>query len=192
MWRSVLFLFAVGCGSESFQRMIDVPDAAPDAADAFEASAPDTQSIMDDDACVPAPFLFDGDGDGFGGTTVGMQCAESAQWTTVGGDCDDGNADVHPNQTSFFATGYVPSGKTDISFDYDCDGKETESGASPKAACQVQNLACVGSGYLPAMPARTGQGVDAFCGSTSSVVCSVQNLACKPGAPQQAQPIGCR
>jgi hypothetical protein len=185
-------------------------EAAPDALDATADATTDatTETYASDardegtsadatggtsDACVASAFYLDGDGDGYGGTTAASGCAAptSGNWVRVGGDCDDSNATVNPGQTAFFAKGYTPTGKTSISFDYNCDGQETESGASPKAGCQVSNLTCIGSGYLQAMPIRSGPGVDPFCGSALTVACPSNILACSAGPPQQAAPITC-
>jgi hypothetical protein len=171
------------------------------AADApAEGCAPDAPAREDggDDAapegCSPVLYFLDGDGDGYGGTTTSQGCAppEAGTWVGVGGDCDDSNPVVNPGQTAFFAHGYVPTGKTGVSFDYDCDGQESESGATAKADCQVVGLACVGSGYVEAAPARSGAGVDPFCGSTSAVTCAFSGLVCKAGPPDVASPITCR
>jgi len=70
-------------------------------------------------------YLYDGDGDGFGVTTpptlgptpVGRcLCAAEGSWNvTVGGDCNDGDANVHPGATE------VCNGVDD-----DCDGSTDE------------------------------------------------------------------
>ncbi len=146
------------------------------------------------EACVPLVYYLDGDGDRFGGTTTSTGCAppDGGAWVLQGGDCDDSNAEVNPGQTGYFAQGYVPTGKTTTSFDYDCNGQETESGASAKAACALSGLSCVGSGYLEASLVRSGPGVDTFCGSSQTVVCSEQVLSCVAGSPQSASPITCK
>ena len=146
------------------------------------------------DACVTTTFYLDSDGDGYGGTSASEGCQPPGigRWVTTAGDCDDNNEVVHPGQTNFFAQGYAKTGGTGISFDYDCNGRETESGSSPKGNCQVVALNCVGSGYLVASPARSGPGVDPYCGSTLSVTCSGGALNCKAGAPFQTPPIACR
>ena len=68
----------------------------------------------------------------------------------------------------------------------------SESGASPKANCHSQALSCVGSGYLPANPVRSGPGVDPYCGSDQRVSCSVVNLKCSASAPTSDAAIACR
>ncbi len=152
-----------------------------------------TDAAIDAEACASTVYYLDGDGDHYGGTTTSTGCAppSGGTWITVGGDCDDSNAMVNPGQTGYFASGYVPTGQSDVSFDYDCDGKETESGNSAKANCQEVSLSCVGDGYLPAVPARSGGGVDAFCGSDMAVACAVTNLVCKAQTPYVTSPITC-
>ena len=111
-------------------------DAEPDASEGSDASGAHDAPV---EACTPIPFFLDGDGDGYGGTTSTVGCVppDAGTWVTVGGDCDDSNVTVNPGQAAYFATGYVPTGKTSVSFDYDCDGQETESGAPAKASCVV-------------------------------------------------------
>ena len=169
----------------------DATDARVDAAD--DATPPDAPAeVSEADACIMQPYYFDFDGDGWGGTQVENACAPPTDaWVVLGGDCDDSNPDVHPGQTSYFTMAYTPTGKTSRSFDYDCDGKETESGSPPKDGCQVVNLACVGDEYLPLSPSR-GAGADDYCGSASEIACSGGVLACKASAPFAASEIGCR
>src|SRR5258708_7900347 len=99
------------------------------------------------EACTPSVFYFDGDGDGYGGTTsfTGCEPPANGSWVRTGGDCDDSKSDVNPSQTAYFAHGYVPTGKSTTSFDYNCDGQETESANSAKAGC-YGGLNCLRSG----------------------------------------------
>ena len=73
-------------------------------------------------ACAsPSTFFADADGDGFGDDASAIvACDAPAGFVTIGGDCMDSNADVHPAQTGFFSTD-----RGDGSFDYDCDGTES-------------------------------------------------------------------
>ncbi len=144
------------------------------------------------EACTPSVFYFDGDGDGYGGTTsfTGCEPPANGSWVRTGGDCDDSKSDVNPSQTAYFAHGYVPTGKSTTSFDYNCDGQETESGNSAKAGC-YGGLNCLGSGYVAATPQRSGPGVDPFCGSDHAVTCALQSLTCTAGPQQQVAPITC-
>jgi hypothetical protein len=168
---------------------LDAPD--PDAADP-DANT-DAGELEGGDACTLVAYYFDGDGDGFGSTTTVTACTTpDGSWVTVGGDCDDGHPSVNPGQTSYFTVGYVKTGSSEISFDYDCSGLEKEAGSSPKAACQVQGLGCVGGGYVFATPVRSGPGVDPYCGSEQRVNCNYTNLKCPQSAPYDAPAIACR
>ncbi len=181
-------VFVCGCSADVFTG--DDAGVAPDAmseALAIDASVVDapmtTASDAPSDACdEPSTYYLDGDGDGYGGTTTVTACAPpSSQWITRGGDCDDGNSVVHPGQQNYFTSGYTPTGKTNvISFDYDCDGSELESGSPAHAACHFDVLTCVGDGYVEAVP-RNGSNVDAFCGSMQEVTCG--GLSCVAGVP---------
>jgi hypothetical protein len=157
--------------------------------DAHDDAGPDAP----EEACTPTLLYRDDDGDGYGGSVTFTGCSPDAgTWVSVGGDCDDSNAQVHPGQTAYFSTGYVPSGQSATSFDYNCDGQETESGSPPKLDCQAMNVTtCTGDGYIPATPARSGTGVDPYCGSDQSEHCAFVGLSCTAGAPQQASPIAC-
>ncbi len=174
------------------------PDVEDDDARAQDAHALDGATTEDaradvSEACSPTTFFEDGDADGYGGTTSVVACVapSTGRWVTRGGDCDDSNAAVNPGQSAFFATGYTPSGTTRISFDYDCDGQEHESGAPPKAACAFVSLSCTGSGYIEATPVRSGPGVDSFCGSAEAITCALIDLVCQAGAPAAASSIAC-
>ena len=147
------------------------------------------------DGCPILDFFLDGDGDGYGGTTTTSGCvAPAGPWVVQGGDCHDGNPDVNPAQTSYFIVGYLESGSSEVSFDYDCSGHETEAGANPKAsACKLDGmLQCTGGGYVVAQPVRTGLGVDPYCGSAQKVACNKDGLACKQSGPFGATAIACR
>ena len=51
----------------------------------------------DDDAAGPAVAYLDGDGDGFGGGSAQLLCGVASPWSSLGGDCDDDAATVHPD-----------------------------------------------------------------------------------------------
>jgi hypothetical protein len=157
-----------------------------------DASHADARPDAPSEACSPTLLHRDDDGDGYGGSITSTGCTpDSGHWVTVGGDCDDDNPQVNPGQTAYFSTGYVPPGQTAVSFDYDCDGQETELGSAPKLDCQPSALACTGDGYIPASPARSGTGVDPYCGSDQDETCSLLGLSCTASAPQQASAIAC-
>ena len=146
------------------------------------------------DACTLTTYYQDNDKDGYGGTTTVQACSppSSGTWVTQGGDCDDSNADVHPGQTQYFTTGYTPPGSSQLSFDYNCDGSETESGSNSHLSCHWSGIICVGGGYLPVSPSRSGSGVDNYCGSSQQAGCW-PNLSgeCKAGKGYSATTIAC-
>ncbi len=70
----------------------------------------DCNGVTDDNASTT--FYLDSDGDGFGNPKVTQQaCAKPAGYVTIGGDCDDNNAAVHPGAAE------ICNG-----IDDDCDG----------------------------------------------------------------------
>jgi hypothetical protein len=87
-------------------------------------------------------FYRDGDGDGYGDAsgTIALGTAQAgctgsppAGFVADNTDCDDGDPNVHPGQTAFFAT--VSAGKH--TFDYDCDGSiEKETPEFPGGSCK--------------------------------------------------------
>jgi hypothetical protein len=189
-------VFVTACTSDVFM----AGDAGGDAEGVGDASHADVSldakaddgAYVSSDGCTETTFYLDGDQDGWGGTTTAMACSSPGTfWVTQGGDCDDSNATVHPGQASFFTVGYVPTGKTETSFDYNCDGTEEESGSSPKANCAVDVTTCIGAGYIEAMPVRTGPGVDAYCASASTVTCTYEVTSCPESTPQAASAIAC-
>lgn len=142
------------------------------------------------DGCTALTYHMDADGDGYGSVTAVSSCgAPDAGWVQAGGDCNDGDPNVHPGQVAFFGTGYLKPGTSTLSFDYDCSGKEEEPSAASKLDCKVVNLQCVGSGYLVAEPVRSGSGVDPYCGSEKKANCG--GLLCGPGTPYGAPKIAC-
>ncbi len=174
----------------------DVTTQLPRDVDGGEAASADALSDVqsgDTAACNGGVLYYlDGDHDGYGGTTKMSACAPpAANWITKSGDCDDGNAVVNPGQTAYFGVGYTVSGSSLVSFDYDCNGVESESGGPPKANCQSVSVSCVGSGYVAATPPRSGN-VDPYCGSENAVTCAFAGLNCMPGPAQAANAVSCR
>ncbi|MBL8613771.1 MAG: hypothetical protein JNL38_40905 [Myxococcales bacterium] len=118
--------------------------------------------------CEPEKVFYkDGDGDGFGATEqIATGCTKPAGYAAVGGDCSDTTPTAYPGQTGFFGVGYAVAGGA-TSYDYDCDGKETEApGFAHLPECNV----CDGrSGYRPQL--RSGPGVEPYCGATAKITC---------------------
>jgi hypothetical protein len=182
---------ADGAGADT--EVDSAPDGSMDATSVGSDASEDAIATDAHEACVPRVYYLDGDGDLYGGTTTSTGCAppDGRAWVLRGGDCDDSNPNVSPGQMGYFAQGYLPTGKSALSFDYDCSGQETESGTPAKAACALSALTCAGSGYLEASPVRSGGGVDPFCGSVQAVTCAVISLVCQAGPPYTASPIAC-
>ncbi len=138
--------------------------------------------------CEPlTTFYQDSDGDGVGGTGSTLGCTPPAGYKAAGGDCDDNEARAFPGQTAYFNAGYTNLAGA-LSFDFDCDGNEIESSTSSSdhfiGTC---GTACDNLGYLTASPARSGAGVNAYCGSTRYRNCVPSGV---PVAPRSSQPIG--
>jgi hypothetical protein len=129
----------------------------------------------------PITYYRDGDRDGYGSSAESKLACDQAQagpdYVTVAGDCDDGDNDIHPGQLSYFAAGF---GLADgaVSFDYDCDGQESEKpDAGHFNGCDA--AACTGAtGYLPASPSRPGA-KNTYCGSARRGSCKFEDGQCK-------------
>jgi hypothetical protein len=123
----------------------------------------------------PATWYKDADGDGYGTTSESIvSCSSPAPtgWTTKGGDCMDDKAEVHPNQPpgTYFDQPYsIGNGKD--SFDWDCSGTEDGDPTQKVAGkCGFFTTCDASSGYVAS--ARTGTGLNAYCGSQSYSTCS--------------------
>ncbi len=92
------------------------PSIHPDAEEVCDGFDQDCDGLVDED--VTLRFYADGDRDGFGTEDeVQDACTEPAGYTSVPGDCDDLNADIHPG---------VEDVCDDV--DQDCDGVVDEDG----------------------------------------------------------------
>ena len=68
-------------------------------------------------------WCYDPDGDGFGGATALYTCIAPANFVSVGGDCNDTNASIHPGMVEVCNTiDDNCNGLTDEGFDLDNDG----------------------------------------------------------------------
>jgi hypothetical protein len=163
---------AVGTGGAAGSGADAVPrpqgGAASSGQDAGETSGASDAAVAD--ACVPSLLYPDTDGDGVGLTSAGaVRCPEPG-WVGQAGDCRDDQERVFLGQGEFSALPFPdPTKPEGNSFDFDCSGSEQpDPGNSdpdpPPEDCTLR-VPCNGRGYLPAMPARSGPGVEPRCGS---------------------------
>ena len=107
----------VGAGQVSDGSDCDDADASlhPDAPELCNGQDDDCDGLVDDDdtgLADPTTWYLDVDGDGFGSDTSAVEaCVDPGGYLTVGGDCDDGNADAWPG---------APEACDEV--DQDCDG----------------------------------------------------------------------
>lgn len=138
--------------------------------------------------CSPTPkWYVDDDGDGWGTSAFTTGCTKPVGHAALTGDCLDTNADVHPDAGANFVAYVGPAGR---SFDYDCDGVETQEGAGVPNfdAC---TSTCNEVGILPAGSKRTGVGVNDFCGSNALRTCR-KLLGCRTADSSLGPPVSCR
>ncbi|MEC8425274.1 MAG: putative metal-binding motif-containing protein, partial [Myxococcota bacterium] len=106
----------------------DDTDCNDSAADAFPGGTEicdeldnDCDGAIDED--VTTTFYRDSDGDGWGASDVSVEaCAPAVGYSRLSGDCDDGEAAVHPASTELCDT-----------IDNDCDGTVDENDAADAA-----------------------------------------------------------
>lgn len=108
-----MWLFLAGCpfiDDSQLQSRIDADG------DGFTATEWGGEDCDDQDVNVGGPsfFFVDADGDGFGSASQSAACAVGTGLVSVGGDCDDLNAEIFPGAGERCAT---------VGIDDDCDGK---------------------------------------------------------------------
>jgi hypothetical protein len=99
-----------------------------------------------------------------------------------------------PNQDTYFGTPYPKAGAPGgVSFDYDCDGVETPTAPTYAPNCGGLALgSCSGTGYSQYTPARSGNGIDSYCGSTHTISCVAQTVFCVAGPSTSAAALECK
>jgi hypothetical protein len=151
---------------------------------------------MSSGGCSASKWYADSDADQFGDDTqTTIACTPPAgHWVLLGGDCNDGNADVHPatssNPVAFHGSGYANTAGQE-SFDYDCSGNEDGDPSQQEiAACSGLTACDQGvQGYV-ARSDRAGASIDSYCGSTTTVTCSklLNLLICGEASRATSQP----
>ena len=71
----------------------------------------------DDDTVGQTVYYYDGDGDGYGRSDYPIARCTDPGYPTIGGDCDDGDAGVHPDAADPVGDG----------IDQNCDGVDGHS-----------------------------------------------------------------
>ncbi len=144
-------------------------DVKPGAVEACNGQDDNCDGLTDSENAQGCQVRFlDGDGDGIGGTQSACVCPAAAGYSTLTGDCNDGNAAVKPGATE------TCNGQDD-----NCDGSTDPAGSQ---GCQARFLDSDGDGYggsqsecvCPATPGYAGQSGD----------CNDVNGAIKPGAAE--------
>lgn len=147
----------------------------------------DTKDAEADDCSEKTTYYRDADGDGIGGTEAKSACKSPGDgWVTKNGDCNDGDKNVFPGQTSYFGQPYQKDGAT--SYDYDCNGNEEQASPERTAAATCTLLedksSCTGSGYV-VTPGN------ALCGAVRLQTCTFNGKSCEP-VLSDVEPTRCR
>jgi hypothetical protein len=83
--------------------------------------------------CADPAYYRDRDGDGYGDPHVVFRATKPPPGYVENSlDCFDGNAEARPGQKKYFTTP-----RTDGSYDYDCDGKQSPEQSVVAGGCKV-------------------------------------------------------
>jgi hypothetical protein len=162
--------------------VVVIADASGDADTAEDTSVVVPDATPPDCDAGPVTWYPDSDNDGYGrtGESVVACPKPDGNWSSVGGDCRDGDAVVHPDQKQFFYAPYVV-GQGQTSFDYDCSGMEEGDSSQPVApdSCSglLDVLGCNGGKGYEKRAERVGPGLNSLCGSQAYTQCSWAVLA---------------
>ena len=155
------------------------PTAHPEAVEVCDGVDNDCDTLADEpdaDDCVT--YWADTDGDGYGDPDS-SECLCATIWpheVTNDDDCYDGNNDAWPGNTDWFT-----SHRGDASFDYDCDGVETQRYTTIGSCTDVDGVCTLVEGWGASVPDCAHAG---FWFSS----CAVNpNGVCQPSGSIQAQ-----
>ena len=108
----------------------------------FNTSActlPNGSSCTTDSQCQSGNCYVDNDGDRYAPSSGSKICRASSQLS--GTDCNDGNSNVRPNQTSYFTSG-IDGG---FNYDYNCNGQTDYLHANQKHSFTAASGTCYAS-----------------------------------------------
>lgn len=145
------------------------------AAEICNSSDDDCNGLVDDGASLPGCLnqYIDTDGDGFGDadTPVACLCAQAPGTTDIGGDCDDTDNKVRPDQTLFSV---YPSNSG--GFDYNCN--DVIEKAESLASCTYNGSSCdYVPGFVNSLPACGQWGTHSAGCAQNGTICTVTNAA---------------
>jgi hypothetical protein len=164
------------------------PSAHPGADEICDERDNDCDGDIDEDAIDATPFFLDEDEDGYGvdGSET-YSCEGPGGSATVGGDCDDGNADINPYASEICDSvdndcdGDIDDADSDVdTCDTDWSGEYSGSFTIDVAAPSLGITdSCVGTGTLDvdpaASPALDMRGSCAYVGPVAALIPGSQN-----------------
>ncbi|TNE87796.1 MAG: hypothetical protein EP330_17265 [Deltaproteobacteria bacterium] len=102
-------------------------DVHPGADETCDGSDEDCDDRIDEAAVDTFAAWTDGDDDGYGTGTSFQVCALGSLQAAVDGDCNDGDASVHPNAVEEFYDGIDADCAEDSDYDADQDGYDSDA-----------------------------------------------------------------
>lgn len=132
----------------------------------------DCNGLVDDGASLPGcvDLYIDADGDTYGDpASLSCRCPTTQHTVMVGGDCDDTDSDVRPDQTLFFFSPTNSGG-----FDYNCDGAMEQEKSF--ASCTYNGSGCdYVPGFVDSIPDCGQWGLHSSGCAQNNDICTVIN-----------------
>ncbi len=146
------------------------PSIYPGAPERLNGQDDDCDRLIDEDTSGGVTCYPDRDGDTWGDSTSVMTAVTCPVGTvTRGGDCDDADPQVHPEETAFFSVPYPTTGTVGSGFDYDCSGTNDLRWPS-LVHCSLVGSSCSGGGWQNAVPGCGVSGKWIRCNTLISVI----------------------
>ncbi len=152
----------------------DNEDISPGAAEVCNAADDDCNELIDDDAIDPSPYYLDNDGDSYGASEIaGEDCAVPEGYSSDNTDCDDSNAERHPNRDE--ACDGVDNDCSDMTADEDFFSLYTDDTwaewvlSSNRLGDLIETIEFDGSGAIRVCPGTYDEPINEF-GLTSPLI----------------------
>lgn len=136
-------------------------------------------TVVDGAAIKTVPiYVTDADSDGYASQTLSQSLTGTTRRNTVTAvtDCGDGDANAHPGQTTYYTTTFNNTVSADTtSYDWNCDGSETQQYATATYTC----AGCTnGSGYASFQNTTNGYQTSVPACGVAGTYYTVTNATC--------------